>query len=175
MQAYPQEYVEHNLPLVFLSGLGERQDHTGVAPSKRENGTRIVTGSAECSGVRARQLLDQLLNLDGSKQPWNAQALPGPSSTLKWRMRTIGRVGMQQPVGLDRSSLADSCRHSRSQHGKLHHCPIRQIWKDSRPVHSAVLSCTRRYRHSLQVRLSTPMACSRSYGSPSISGKSLLC
>ncbi|KAK0365633.1 hypothetical protein LTR94_006224 [Friedmanniomyces endolithicus] len=92
MQAYPQEYVEHNLPLVFLSGLGERQDHTGVAPSKRENGTRIVTGSAECSGVRARQLLDQLLNLDGSKQPWNAQALPGPSSTLKWRMRTIGRT-----------------------------------------------------------------------------------
>ncbi|KAK0860026.1 hypothetical protein LTS02_008788 [Friedmanniomyces endolithicus] len=92
MQAYPQEYVEHNLPLVFLSGVGERQDHAGVAPSTQENGTRIVTGSAECSGDRARQLLDQLLNLDGSKQPWNAQALPGPSSTLKWRMRTIGRT-----------------------------------------------------------------------------------
>ncbi|KAK5675092.1 hypothetical protein LTS10_012166 [Elasticomyces elasticus] len=91
MQAYPEEYAQHNLPLVFLSGLGKRQDDGVSAPSGQENGTRVSNSSAECSGDRASQLLDQFVALDGSKQPWNSQALPGPSSTLRWRMRAIGR------------------------------------------------------------------------------------
>ena len=95
MQAYPKAYVEHNLPLVFLSGLGERHDagQDGIKVAKQESATRVLTTSDECRGDRASQLLDQLLQQDGSERPWNAQALPGPSSTLKWRMKPIGRVG----------------------------------------------------------------------------------
>jgi len=94
MEAFPPVYVEHNLPLVILSGLGERSETlSGLDDVKQESGTRIVTSSRECRGDRADQLLEQFLRQDGSQQPWNAGALPGPSGLLLYRMKTIGRVG----------------------------------------------------------------------------------
>lgn len=121
MEAYPPEYVEHNLPLVFLSGLGERSDGTTSGPTtlRQESGTRIATISGECKGDRAAQLLDSLLRQDGSQQPWNSDALPGPSGPLKYRMKAIGRVGMKRPavvnVGLHAKSRPDF--HSATQKG----------------------------------------------------------
>lgn len=95
MEAYPPEYVEHNLPLLLISGLGERQDN-GSSTSmlhRQENGTKFQCSLAECSGERAQHLLQQFLQLDGSNLPWNASSLPGPSGTLRYRMKAIGRVG----------------------------------------------------------------------------------
>ena len=95
MEAYPTEYVEHNLPLVILSGLGERQDNdmsASVLP-RQESGTKFQCTTPECSGERAQYLLQQLLSLDGTDLPWNASALPGPLAVLRYRMKAIGRVG----------------------------------------------------------------------------------
>ena len=96
MEAYPPEYVEHNLPLVLLSGLGEGQDKaaSGTTLPRQENGTRVSVNSPECSGQRAQYLLQQFLQLDGTNQPWNASSLPGPSGSLRYKMKAIGRVGM---------------------------------------------------------------------------------
>ena len=110
MDAYAG-YVEHNLPLVLLSGLGERQstERTRSPSPRQDSGTRISTTSPECRGDRADQLLDQLLRQDGSDSAWNPQALPGPSGAIKYCMQPIGRVGRPTP-GLTEiaSSLTDS-------------------------------------------------------------------
>lgn len=86
------EYVEHNLPLVIVSGLGagSGQGPAAVHP-QLENGTRFQARSPECEGDRARLLLQQLLQLDGSNLPWNASSLPGPTGILRYRIRATGR------------------------------------------------------------------------------------
>lgn len=95
MEAYPQEYIEHNLPLVILSGLGGRSNETSLGSSlPNKSGTRLQSASPECNGERAHALLSEFLKLDGSSQPWNATSLPNSSGMMKYRMKTIGRVGM---------------------------------------------------------------------------------
>ena len=95
MEAYPREYTDHNLPLILLSGLGEGRQDVELAPPvpRQESGTRVHAASPECSGERAQQLLDQFQQLDGSDIAWNASTLPGPSGTLRYKMKAIGRVG----------------------------------------------------------------------------------
>ena len=97
MEAYPKEYVEHNLPLVLLSGLGQSNGdgHSDTAPRRQENGSRFYAVTPECSGERAQLLLKHLLELDGTNRPWNATSLPGPSGTMRYKMQAIGRVGTQ--------------------------------------------------------------------------------
>lgn len=95
MEAYPAHYVEHQLPLVVLSGLGERED---VSPKmselpRQESGSRITTASAVCDDSRAGHLLDQLFLLDGTNRHWNSTSLPGPPGQLMYKMKAIGRVG----------------------------------------------------------------------------------
>ncbi|KAK5123100.1 hypothetical protein LTR85_003297 [Meristemomyces frigidus] len=94
MQAYDPEYVQHDLPLVFLSGLGIPPDvgRSGSPIAKQESGIRIVTASPVCEGDRAVQLLDQLLKQDGSQRAWNSAAQVGPNGGLKYRMKPIGRT-----------------------------------------------------------------------------------
>lgn len=88
MEAYPPQYTEHNLPLVLLSGLGE-QGASGETP-RQEYGARIVTESPECENGR---LLQEFLALNGSERAWNAASLPGPGGAVRYKMKTIGRVG----------------------------------------------------------------------------------
>ncbi|KAK3725138.1 hypothetical protein LTR37_000649 [Vermiconidia calcicola] len=94
MEAYPDHYTEHNLPLVLLSGLGEQQNDTspGAIIPRQESGTNIQIASPECSGERADSLRQQLLRLDGSNLPWNASLLPAPSGLLGYKMKAIGRA-----------------------------------------------------------------------------------
>ena len=96
MEAYPQAYVQHNLPLCLLSGLGERDGHgpDRDVPLRQENGVRIAVESPDCTSETARKLCDAFLRQDGSDHAWNAGALPGPSGRLKYRMKAIGMVGM---------------------------------------------------------------------------------
>lgn len=90
MDAYPPQYIEHNSPLVLLSGLGEQEASTGASQEPRqESGARIITESPVCEHER---LLQEFLALDGSDQAWNAASLPGPSGAIRYRMKTIGRV-----------------------------------------------------------------------------------
>ena len=97
MEDLPKEYVEHHLPFVLLSGLGQHGESDGDAAKtpRQESGTRIDMQSAECEGDRAQALLQGLLLQDGSEQPWNARALAGPTGQMMYAMKPIGRVGMR--------------------------------------------------------------------------------
>lgn len=94
MEALPSDAVEHELPLVLLSGLGEpaTKEATSPGPLSRESGTRLQISSPECKSEVAQSLLQQFMLLDGSKEAWNASALPGPGGKLYYRMKAIGRV-----------------------------------------------------------------------------------
>ncbi|KAI7382725.1 hypothetical protein KC332_g16484, partial [Hortaea werneckii] len=93
MEAYPAPYVQHELPLVYLSGLGEQDDSLDAAPLPRqESGSRVTTNAETCTDERAQQLLKELMKHDGSSRPWNSEALPGPTASLHYRMKPISRT-----------------------------------------------------------------------------------
>ena len=95
MEAYPAPYVQHELPLVYLSGLGEQEDSLDTAPLPRqESGSRVTTNAETCTDERAQQLLKELMKHDGSSRAWNSEALPGPTASLKYRMKPISRVSV---------------------------------------------------------------------------------
>lgn len=93
MEAYPPQYVEHNLPLVLLSGLGEHEDIDPLSvPHKRQDsGAKITTESPECQNEKSEQVLREFMSFDGRAQAWNSTSLPGPTGTIRYRMKTIGR------------------------------------------------------------------------------------
>jgi len=94
MEDFPEEYTQHNLPLVLLSGLGLGDDVQQDPSAKQSSGTKLLLNTPECEGERAHQLLDQFVKRDGTPSAWNAGTLPGPVGSIKYCMRPIGRVGM---------------------------------------------------------------------------------
>lgn len=143
MEAYPREYVEHNLPLVLLSGLGESVDgeHSAPKPTRQEYGTKILTASPECQGERAARLLEELFRHDGSSQPWNLASMPGSSGILRYRMRPIGRVWN---VAFIRMLLLQICSHLLDTHIACEEgCPSTTVSECRRLFRRALWSVTR--------------------------------
>ncbi|KAF2486798.1 Gryzun, putative trafficking through golgi-domain-containing protein [Neohortaea acidophila] len=117
MEALPSDAVEHELPLVLLSGLGEpaTKEATSPGPLSRESGTRLQISCPECKAEVAQSLLQQFMLLDGSTEAWNASALPGPGGKLYYRMKAIGRTyplpprkaaPVAQPTSPDNNSIS---------------------------------------------------------------------
>jgi hypothetical protein len=109
MDDLPLAYTEHNLPLLVLSGLGHDGDSGVVSTS----GTRLAIQTPECEGERAGNLRQQFLTRDGSGSAWNANTLPGPNGSLKYRIQSIGRVGTPshfwRPTSLMTDFVTDIC------------------------------------------------------------------
>lgn len=174
MEVYPSPYIEHNLPLVLLSGLGEQQDETRtkVSSARQESGTKVTSSSPECHGDRAGALLQQFFRLDGSDLAWNSQALLAPPDSLKYSMKAIGRVGMAIAKDHVRRIYAyNATRAIHFRHGKLLRHPNRLRLKASR-VYRPRLSCTRRCHLYHQDRQYSQMASLLLSGSPSTSNRS---
>lgn len=97
MDAYPPEYVEHNLPLIVLSGLDTAEERNGPLPVQNVlPGRATTTISSELppvTGERAQQLLQQFLDTDGSDAPWNGRNLDRRGNIIEFKIRAVGRVG----------------------------------------------------------------------------------
>lgn len=98
MEAFGDEYLVHNLPLLLLSGIEHGQHSQRDASSRtkpllhHEGGFRVRTDLPPLSTDHAADLLEAFLTQDGSQLPWKAQQ---PTTTqAKWfRMSCTGRVG----------------------------------------------------------------------------------
>ncbi|KAL1967530.1 hypothetical protein VTN77DRAFT_3045 [Rasamsonia byssochlamydoides] len=96
MDAYPEDYVAHNLPLILLSGLEPDPDH-GVNsaeaqyPLLQEKGTQIESDFPLLSGQLVDDLRTAFLQQDASGAPWNARSHTGWSSGIGLRIKIIGR------------------------------------------------------------------------------------
>jgi hypothetical protein len=104
MDAYPQDYVNHNLPLVLLSGLeADTEDDSNPTvdyPLLAEKGPKIFSDFPPLSGAVAEELRSVLLEEDGSQMPWKAGLASGgnPSSPhITYRVRSSGRVSSPFP------------------------------------------------------------------------------
>lgn len=110
MDAFGDDYVVHNLPLLLLSGLEGRQHarsdvSQSAASPLYEGGFRVRTDLPPLDSSDAVRLRDTFLAQDGTQGVWKAQS---PSSTQGkgFRVRSIGRVG-QAPIHHLASTLAD--------------------------------------------------------------------
>jgi hypothetical protein len=99
MDAYPQDYVNHNLPLVLLSGLEADTEYGSTStvdyPLLAEKGPKIFSDFPPLSGAVAEELRRELLEEDGSQMPWKAglASSGSPSSPhITYCIRSSGRV-----------------------------------------------------------------------------------
>ena len=102
MNAFPSDYVVHNLPLLLFSGLepDSNKEHAAVDHSKvllQEGGFRIKTDAPPVSGDVADTLRDTLLQSDASLANWNGRAISAKEYGGGYRIRSAGRVGQAFP------------------------------------------------------------------------------
>jgi hypothetical protein len=97
MEAYPPEYVQHNLPFIVLSGLGTTQELDAPPPvSNVLPGRAVTTITSETppvTGKHAEALLQDFLSADGTNAPWNGRTHGRKDLAHSFRIRAVGRVG----------------------------------------------------------------------------------
>ena len=168
MEAYPQEYVAHNVPLLALSGLGE--------PSKSDNGSqngsynqghgvRIASDLPILGEAKATLIRDEFMTADGNSLPWNATGHSDRPELIGYKIRCVGRVGMVMitlyalPVQrvLIRPSSRNTCfRLERRRH---HRTGLRLlVILQQPPPPLLVRICTRRSLHCRRPRHCFQMA-----------------
>jgi len=97
MDAYPDDYVSHNLPFVLLSGLeADLKDEPESVdyPLLREKGLKICSDFPPVTGMTAEELRRVLLDENANRIQWNFKAdnherLLGAG----YKVKSIGRVG----------------------------------------------------------------------------------
>jgi hypothetical protein len=103
MDAYPEDYVVHNLPFILLSGLeADPPDEAGSSgpeyPLLDEKGPRIYSDFPPLSGPTAEELRRNLLEEDASEVPWdNREPTSTRYSGIGYKIKSIGRVGSHPP------------------------------------------------------------------------------
>ncbi|RMZ78713.1 hypothetical protein DV737_g3757, partial [Chaetothyriales sp. CBS 132003] len=96
MDAFGDDYVVHNLPLLLICGLGESPQaekdttlHPG--PPLQEGGFRISIDLPDLDGRLANLVQSALCSHDGSQAPWKAQSASGKDAKL-FKTKLVGRV-----------------------------------------------------------------------------------
>jgi solute carrier family 25 protein 38 len=96
MDAYPSDFVVHNLPFIVLSGLATSKE-VDPLPSVQHvlPGQAVTNISSELppvEGDRANELLQEFLTADGTNTPWNGRDFSRRGITHGFRIRSVGRV-----------------------------------------------------------------------------------
>lgn len=94
MEAYPPEYVAHNLPLVVLSGLSSVQE-LGSKDELREifgTGTVISSELPIVDNELSQQLLQDFLSANGAAFAWNSERARSKNNLIGFKFKVIGRV-----------------------------------------------------------------------------------
>lgn len=97
MDAYPNDYIVHNLPLVLLSGIAHEDDESNPNPeypSLQERGTIIESDFPLLTGPLVENLRIAFIDHDASDAPWRPSNDAGRSNGIPLRIKTIKRVGL---------------------------------------------------------------------------------
>ena len=101
MEAYPADYVAHNLPLLVLSGLGEESQAIQQRRNeslKRGHGVKISSELAQIAESKAALIREEFLKVDGSELAWNSSGLPDRPELVGYKMTCTGRVGTANAI-----------------------------------------------------------------------------
>lgn len=111
MEAYPEDFVNHNFPLVVLSGL----EDDSVSPSKEsdqsrtflhEGGFRVTGTLPPLTGNAPAQLLQSFQAADSSNALWFGRPLTGSNTSPRYQIKRTGRVG-QTPFENSNTAIRD--------------------------------------------------------------------
>ncbi|KEQ71952.1 hypothetical protein M436DRAFT_49036 [Aureobasidium namibiae CBS 147.97] len=93
MEAYPEDYVAHNLPFIALAGLPAADSSTNAATttSAQGSGLSISDNSPPLSGPHADSILDEFLRADGASLSWSDQALSDRAGLIGFKLSSVGR------------------------------------------------------------------------------------
>ncbi|KKY15377.1 putative protein of unknown function DUF1683 [Diplodia seriata] len=94
MDVYPPQYVEHNLPFVVLSGLGDApSDDSGYEPHPllKDRGIEIDSAVPVVTGERVDQLRQEFLSADAREAPWNGLRTRTRGDHVGFRLKAVGR------------------------------------------------------------------------------------
>jgi hypothetical protein len=98
MEAYPEDYVAHNLPFIALAGLpttdSSNNASTTTPNSHQGSGLAITDNSPPLSGPHADSILDEFLRAHGASLSWSEHALTERAGLIGFRLSSVGRVGM---------------------------------------------------------------------------------
>lgn len=105
MDAYPEDYVNHNLPLVLLSGLeaGPEDDSKPSIgyPLLAEKGPKVYSDFPPLSGATAEDLRRLILDEDDGQMPERSGLLASSGNfsapQLRYRVKSAGRVRFKFP------------------------------------------------------------------------------
>ncbi len=103
MNAYPDDYVFHNLPLLVLSGLDDGSQSEPATNSRthaflQEGGFRIKTDIPAVKSPLAEQLLRSFRRQDASTISWHSRSVTARNGKV-FKISNVGRVGQDSPPG----------------------------------------------------------------------------
>ncbi|KAF1941787.1 hypothetical protein EJ02DRAFT_490863 [Clathrospora elynae] len=112
MDAYPPDYVVHNLPFIVLSGLATSTELAPPPPVQDVlPGRAVTTISSEIApvtGDRASELLHEFFTADGTNAPWNGRGFPRRGITHGFRIRAVGRNYQLPPKKADAPTTSET-------------------------------------------------------------------
>ncbi|CAA9958583.1 Gryzun multi-domain protein [Pyrenophora teres f. maculata] len=92
MEAYPSDFVVHNLPFIVLSGLATNKELDPPRPVQDVLPGRAVTNISSdippVTSERASELLQEFLSTDGTNAPWNGRSFSRRGITHGFRIRS---------------------------------------------------------------------------------------
>ncbi|OGM43758.1 hypothetical protein ABOM_006876 [Aspergillus bombycis] len=128
MDAYPEDYVAHNLPFILLSGL-EPDSEDGSRPScteyplLHEKGVHIYSDLPPLSGSTAEELREILLAEDASRTPWEAkEVILVESAGIEYKIKSVGRSYRLPPRKADPPPVSPPMSPT-SQDNDISHAP----------------------------------------------------
>ncbi|KAE8145906.1 Gryzun, putative trafficking through golgi-domain-containing protein [Aspergillus avenaceus] len=112
MDAYPEDYVVHNLPFILLSGL-EPTSEDDFEPKRTdyplfyERGVKIYSDFPPLSGATAEELRKILLEEDASRLPWEIRKhISADLSGVGYKIKSVGRSYRLPPRKADPPSVS---------------------------------------------------------------------
>jgi hypothetical protein len=97
MEAYPEHYIAHNLPLILLSGIGHAENAGLESPERsrnllQEGGFRIRTDIPPLTDPTSENLLRTFLSFDSAIHA-NTKDVSTRDKAGAFKIKTVGRVG----------------------------------------------------------------------------------
>ncbi|KAI9840691.1 MAG: hypothetical protein M1837_001367 [Sclerophora amabilis] len=142
MDAYPKEYLAHNLPLIALSGLSSDESSLSSDAAESdypligETGPRVHGETAPIATPTAKELLQCFLEADARNAPWNGRNEGTKLAPfLRFRLKSVGRDYVLPPrKAYAPPSFPDGqsgSNNSSNSHGPVLHSPISPLSPNS--------------------------------------------
>lgn len=101
MEAFPEDYISHNVPLILLSGIGRDDDLGSERGNARgllqEGGFRIRRDLPFVTNATAEAVLRAILSFDSTSDGFQKIKVSARDGLGPFKIRKIGRVGQTPP------------------------------------------------------------------------------